>query len=594
MRNRFGMKVVISIVLILSFSGVSFAKDQFSGYWRTSFGHLSLDVDGRNVTGIYSDGKVKGKLEGRLSTNGKLLTGNWIEGNNRGNLLFVLQSGGNSFNGTWGRGDENLDGEWIGVREKPDDKLNSANATQFEGTWQTNFGTMGLAVQEDGKMGGSFNGKVSSGTVKGYYDAAKSQLVLNWSDGKFAGVVNFNLMEGSNGLYGEWWYSSKKYGGSWYGVRNSDVLGCIDGNCTDGQGTYVWADGRRFEGSWVKNAQHGIGVSYLPDGRVQYSGVWIDGVYRWQVLSGDVQNGTGKIKTPEGDVYEGLFSNFIPEGEGVFTFANGNIYTGEVSSGQPHGKGNLQIIAENAVFEGYFRKGKPQGRGVYTFADGQVYDGYFRNGIRHGSGFQTWADGSKYQGQWRDDRPNGRGSWYFANGDVYEGAFDNGKRNGNGEYRFSDGQIIQANWKDDRVESVKSNSAETDRSNDAHLSVYIPGFAESFVQNKRYFLVYNTTEKAEPESGSIPLGSVIPEKEVQIFYHIVEAPGTVDEETVRVFLSEKQKLDPESFKIAAIPDRVDGIKQAIRSYRLGLDVTRIYVSEGEKWQISGDNLAISQ
>ncbi|MCB0301536.1 MAG: hypothetical protein KDE52_15875, partial [Calditrichaeota bacterium] len=68
----------------------------------------------------------------------------------------------------------------------------------------------------------------------------------------------------------------------------------------------------------------------------------------------------------------------------------------------------------------------------------------------------------------------------------------------------------------------------------------------------------------------------------------------VDEETVRVFLSEKQKLDPESFKIAAIPDRVDGIKQAIRSYRLGLDVTRIYVSEGEKWQISGDNLAISQ
>ena len=42
----------------------------FSGYWHSTFGHIQIEVSGKRATGVYNDGEVEGRLEGRISADG--------------------------------------------------------------------------------------------------------------------------------------------------------------------------------------------------------------------------------------------------------------------------------------------------------------------------------------------------------------------------------------------------------------------------------------------------------------------------------------------------------------------------------------------
>jgi len=51
---------------------------------------------------------------------------------------------------------------------------------------------------------------------------------------------------------------------------------CEKGNCTDGEGTYVWSDGAQYSGQWRGDRQDGTGTMIWPN-RDKYEGEWREG-----------------------------------------------------------------------------------------------------------------------------------------------------------------------------------------------------------------------------------------------------------------------------------------------------------------------------
>jgi len=79
-------------------------------------------------------------------------------------------------------------------------------------------------------------------------------------------------------------------------------------------------------------------------------------------------------------------------------------YVGECSNGLAHGDGEAWGIDH---YIGAFKKGLPQGKGIYYYADSSVYQGMWSKGLRHGTGKYTFryrGSDSIQEGQWVDDR----------------------------------------------------------------------------------------------------------------------------------------------------------------------------------------------
>ena len=74
---------------------------------------------------------------------------------------------------------------------------------------------------------------------------------------------------------------------------------CIDGNCKNGKGTYLFSNGNKYEGEWKNYRCNGHGIFTFA---------------------------AGKFK---GSKYVGEWENNKMNGFGTFTFANGDIYEGQ-------------------------------------------------------------------------------------------------------------------------------------------------------------------------------------------------------------------------------------------------------------------------
>jgi hypothetical protein len=94
----------------------------------------------------------------------------------------------------------------------------------------------------------------------------------------------------------------------------------------EGSGSFVFADGSKYEGSWLKKD----GVTFR-----QGRGVYVDG-------ASDAQR------------YEGEWADDMMQGRGTFTYASG------------------------AKYEGEFNANKYHGFGSFTFPDGSVYEAISR------------------------------------------------------------------------------------------------------------------------------------------------------------------------------------------------------------------------
>lgn len=546
----------------------------FTGYWKSTFGHISIEVNGQTATGLYSDGRIKGKINGRVSNDGQLMTGQWMEGGQSGKFVFKLQKGENSFAGRWSKNARVLSGQWIGVRVEKNVVSPPVQTGDLVGTWETNFGKMILQEDGEGKISGTFAGEVNEGTVTGWIDAKKNRFVVHWADQKQRGTAEFKLLSGKSALVGEWWFQQKRYGGTWYGVRRDTPLGCIAGDCETGPGTYVWTEGPRYEGEWQNGAPHGIGKLYKETGALEHSGLWLHGVYQGRLLhfTGNVPdslpgNSIAKILFPDETVYEGTLTNYEITGQGMMIFPNGDEYRGEVREGLPDGQGTYRFAATGDEYRGRFRKGVPQGRGVYAFAGGDRYDGQFRNGLRHGKGIMHFAGGIRFEGRWQADVPDG-GDYLRQSGSEPALPVDSTGASGKWETRpIGQTGVTGAGDTGPQILPVS------------------PVWGEKW----RTFLAYEAREQlvAEDEDG-LPLQN---RKEIYFNLRVVYASPRFDTEAVQRFLQTETGSGGE-LSIEPIENPRQNIKKVLNRYRYTVYPTKILVSAGRDIEITEENFAL--
>jgi hypothetical protein len=157
---------------------------------------------------------------------------------------------------------------------------------------------------------------------------------------------------------------------------------CISGNCYNGKGTFIFKDGSKYGGSFLRGKPHGQGTYHYKDGSV-YTGSFHQGL----------KHGLGKMTFKSKDVYTGHFEKGTISGEGKMTYANGDIYLG------------------------IWQQGKFNGLGKYLFSNGDRYEGNFVNGTFTGTGRFTKTDGTYYEGEWLENKKNGNGKSY-KNGEL--------------------------------------------------------------------------------------------------------------------------------------------------------------------------------
>ncbi|MFQ5446977.1 MAG: caspase family protein [Saprospiraceae bacterium] len=168
---------------------------------------------------------------------------------------------------------------------------------------------------------------------------------------------------------------------SFFPVPFVDETGCTKGNCFNGYGTYVYANGSRYIGYFSNGDAHGEGILYFSNGN-KYLGDW---------------------------------QHNFREGQGKFIFVEGHEYTGGFHRNQFQGKG-LMKYANGDRYEGDWAHNQPNGFGKYTFHTGDRYEGQFRGGKFNGEGTMFYKNGARFSGHWMNNKKNGRGTFYDANG----------------------------------------------------------------------------------------------------------------------------------------------------------------------------------
>ena len=77
---------------------------------------------------------------------------------------------------------------------------------------------------------------------------------------------------------------------------NVGFAGCIKGDCTNGYGTYTYANGEKYVGEFIDDRQNGQGTYTHPNGE-KYVGKYKDGK----------QHGQGTLTFADGTVYKSIF-----------------------------------------------------------------------------------------------------------------------------------------------------------------------------------------------------------------------------------------------------------------------------------------------
>ena len=109
-------------------------------------------------------------------------------------------------------------------------------------------------------------------------------------------------------------------------------VGCIAGDCSDGEGKLRFASGVEYEGGFRHGLMHGAGRFSFPD-RTSY--------YRGEFDAGRM-HGTGERRWPDGTVYRGGWRHGNLHGAGTLRFADGGSYTGAFDDGKLNGRGRAR------------------------------------------------------------------------------------------------------------------------------------------------------------------------------------------------------------------------------------------------------------
>ena len=163
-----------------------------------------------------------------------------------------------------------------------------------------------------------------------------------------------------------------------YGLINEQTrTGCIDGNCVDGRGTYVWNDGDKYVGEFVDNKRNGSGTFTWANGD-SYVGEWVDG---------------------------------LANGSGTYTWESGHSYVGEWVDGKKNGEGTF-ICANGTEFKQTWKEGVQTSGNDFTFSMGEDCSG--SSGTSGSSGSSGESDNYPLPENWKDGIMNSK--WVIMKG----------------------------------------------------------------------------------------------------------------------------------------------------------------------------------
>ncbi|MEM9918556.1 MAG: caspase family protein [Bacteroidota bacterium] len=249
---------------------------------------------GAKYTGEFSKGEIHG-VGVCYYTDGSKYSGNWERRFPHGKGTKTFPDG-TKWTGNWLKGqpvDENGQLVEIRIEEEVNDGTDIQSGC-ISGDCKEGEGVFAYAD------GSKFEGQFRSGRLDGWG---------TWyfpNGEKYIGAFKNNFMHGRGTLYAA---DGSKTSGDWVegeyvGDGQSELgrVGCIKGDCANGQGTYVYQDaaakyigsfrnnvahgrgichyanGDRYEGDWVMGSFNGMGTLYLKDG-TEVAGKWLDGTY---------------------------------------------------------------------------------------------------------------------------------------------------------------------------------------------------------------------------------------------------------------------------------------------------------------------------
>ncbi|MDX1942765.1 MAG: caspase family protein [Saprospiraceae bacterium] len=237
---------------------------------------------------------------------------------------------------------------------------------------------------------------------------------------------------------------------------------CIKGNCLNGYGEYIFANGDAYKGDFQGGKIQGQGILLFKNGD-KYLGAWVNqqrqGRGRFVFVNGDEYvgefsldkfNGEGKLTFTNGNRYEGAFKNNVFDGFGIMYYKDGSRFSGIWINGKREGEGTM-YLTNGETLKGEWKDDQYQaewgsvtvqgdtanlrncnmsfcatGLGKFQYQDGTRFVGDFLDGKPEGTGIVYYKSGNRYEGQWRMDLPNGKGVMHYSDGNILGAIWDAG------------------------------------------------------------------------------------------------------------------------------------------------------------------------
>jgi hypothetical protein len=128
--------------------------------------------------------------------------------------------------------------------------------------------------------------------------------------------------------------------------KEKSKIDCVEGDCLNGYGKFIYNDGIIYEGYFKDGKRHGRGKIYSPRG-TYYEGDWKDhkpngmGIKRWR----------DDCKNRQDETYVGSWKNGKMDGYGTYVDSNGNATTGQWKNNQLIKKSADSIAISDAIMK---------------------------------------------------------------------------------------------------------------------------------------------------------------------------------------------------------------------------------------------------